>query len=174
MSKNQENLLRKLATMSNAKSCTIKDVNEFQKLLKESHDTILTLSQRNKEQFEAFQREKKMLEKDLSKALETIAKLKTKIVTFEGNEDVEVLDPESEQELVLMETIEEDEGEQYMDQINSTELPLINRILPLEMFKKILEKLDIKSLFFTKQTCKHWKKIVDEFKLVEKGSSKYL
>lgn len=174
MSKNQENLLRKLATMSNAKSCTIKDVNEFQKLLKESHDTILTLSQRNKKQFEAFQREKKMLEKDLSKALKTIAKLKTKIVTLEGNEDVEVLDPESEQELMLMETIEEDEGEQYMDQINSTELPLINRILPLEMFKKILEKLDIKSLFFTKQTCKHWKKIVDEFKLVEKVSSKYL
>ena len=172
MSKNQENLLWKLATMSNARSCTIKDVNEFQKLLKESHDTILTLSQRNKNQLEAFQREKKMLEKDLSKALETIAKLKTKIVTFEGNEDVEVLDPESEQELMLMETNEEDEKD--WEEITPAELPLINQVLPIEMFKNILEKLDIKSLCITKQTCKHWKKIIENFELIEKASSKYL
>ena len=59
-------------------------------------------------------------------------------------------------------------------EITPTELPIINQVLPIEMFKKILEKLDIKSLCITKQTCKHWKKIVDELKLVEKASSKYL
>ena len=171
MSKNQENLLQKLATMSNARSCTIK-VNEFKKLLKESHDMILALSQKNDKQFEDFQVEKKILEQELAKALETIGELKTKIEVFKGNKEVEELDLDDKEQKLLSKPLEEDEPVE--EEITITELPLINQVLPIEMFKKILEKLDIKSLFFTKQTCKHWKKIVDEFKLVEKVSSKYL
>ena len=53
-------------------------------------------------------------------------------------------------------------------------LPSINQVLPTEMLKKILENLDVKSLCFSKQTCKHWKDIIDEFELVKKASGKFL
>ena len=149
--------------MSNARSCTIK-VNEFQKLLKESHEMILALSQENEKQLEAFQMEKKMLEQELSQALETIEQLKTKFEDSGEEEDVEK--PGNDQQSMLVESEE--------PEITPTELPMINQVLPIEMFKKILEKLDIKSLCSTKQTCKYWKKTVCEFKLVEKASSRYL
>ena len=158
MSKNQEKLLQKLATMSNARTCTI-NVNELQKLLKESHETILNV-----------QNEKQKLEQELAKALETIAKLKTKIEVFKGKEDVEEIDPEKK--LMTIKPIENKWANK--DETNSFELPIINQVLPIEMFKKILEKLDIKSLCIIKQTCKHWKEIVDEFELIQKASSKYL
>ena len=50
----------------------------------------------------------------------------------------------------------------------------INKILPSEMLVKILEKLDIKSILLAKQTCMHWRDIINEFELVEKASSKFL
>ena len=51
--------------------------------------------------------------------------------------------------------------------------PSINQVLPTEILKIILEKLDFKSLGQAKQTCKHWKVIINEFKLVHQASSKY-
>ena len=54
------------------------------------------------------------------------------------------------------------------------DLSLIHQTLPTEMLKKILEKLDIKSLSFAKQTCMRWRDIIHEFELVEKASSKFL
>ena len=50
--------------------------------------------------------------------------------------------------------------------------PSINQVLPTEILKEILEKLDFKSLVLAKQTCKHWKVIINEFKLVHQASSK--
>ena len=50
----------------------------------------------------------------------------------------------------------------------------VNQAFPTEILKKILERLDIKSLCSAKQTCKHWKNIIDTFKLLENASSKYL
>ena len=50
----------------------------------------------------------------------------------------------------------------------------VNQVFPTELLKKILERLDIKSLCSAKQTCKHWKNIIDTFELLENASSKYL
>ena len=46
---------------------------------------------------------------------------------------------------------------------------LSNKVLPIEMLKAILEKLDYKSLCSARQICKRWKEIIDGFKLVEKA-----
>ena len=51
--------------------------------------------------------------------------------------------------------------------------PAINQVLPTEILKIILEKLDFQSLGHAKQTCKQWKVIIDEFKLVHHVSSKF-
>ena len=51
---------------------------------------------------------------------------------------------------------------------------LSNEVLPTEMLKAILEKLDYKSLASARQICKCWKEIIDEFKLVQKNFSKHL
>ena len=48
----------------------------------------------------------------------------------------------------------------------------INQVLPTEMLTKILEFLDVKSLCFAKQSCKHWKVIIDELELVKKATSR--
>ena len=48
------------------------------------------------------------------------------------------------------------------------------KVLPTEMLKAILEKLDYKSLCSARQICKRWKEIIDGFKLVEKNFSKHL
>ena len=50
----------------------------------------------------------------------------------------------------------------------------LNQVFPPEILKKILERLDIKSLCSAKQTCKHWKNIINTFKLMENASSKYM
>ena len=50
----------------------------------------------------------------------------------------------------------------------------INKVLPPEMLKKILEFLDAKSLSFARQSCKRWKNIIDGFELVKQASSKFL
>ena len=49
----------------------------------------------------------------------------------------------------------------------------IHKILPLEVFVKILKKLNYKSIVVAKRTCKEWKKVIEEFKLVELASSKF-
>ena len=53
-------------------------------------------------------------------------------------------------------------------------LSSINQILPNEILKKILEKLNFKSLYFAMQTCKSWRDIIQEFELVKAASSKFL
>ena len=128
----EEILLQKLATMSIAEPCNV-EFSTLQKLLKESHETIQALSHKEK-----------ILEKKLSKALETVDLLKTKIENLEGKEATE-------------------KGFQ-----------MINQVLPNEMLKKILEKLDIKSLCFSRQTCKLWNDIIIKFKLMEEASSKFI
>ena len=50
--------------------------------------------------------------------------------------------------------------------------PKIHEVLPLEVFVNILKKLDYKSITNAKRTCKQWKKIIEDFKLVEAALSK--
>ena len=56
--------------------------------------------------------------------------------------------------------------------ITKKDIPTINHVLPPEMLKKILEKLDIKSLCSARQTCKCWNEIIVAFELVEEAASK--
>ena len=59
--------------------------------------------------------------------------------------------------------------------IDSPEMTVLtNKVLPTEMLKAILEKLDYKSLCSARQICKRWKEIIDGFKLVEKAFGKHL
>ena len=53
------------------------------------------------------------------------------------------------------------------------EITDINQVLPTEILRKILQRLDIKNLCVAKQTCKRWKEIIDGFELVEEACSKY-
>ena len=48
----------------------------------------------------------------------------------------------------------------------------INHVLPPEILKKILEKLDIKNLCSARQTCKLWNEIIVAFEMVEEAASK--
>ena len=48
----------------------------------------------------------------------------------------------------------------------------INAVLPTELLKKILENLDFKSVDSARQSCKHWKEIVDTFELRKKALGK--
>ena len=59
-----------------------------------------------------------------------------------------------------------------VSKITTKDISTINDVLPTEILKKILERLDIKSLCLARQTCKRWKTIVDRFELVEEASSK--
>ena len=59
--------------------------------------------------------------------------------------------------------------------IDSPEMTaMTSKVLPTEMLKAILEKLDYKSLASARQICKRWKEIIDGFKLVEKAFGKHL
>ena len=61
-----------------------------------------------------------------------------------------------------------------IDFLNMTEMDTsTNKVLPTEMLKAILEKLDYKSLASARQICKRWKEIIDGFKLVEKAFGKH-
>ena len=51
-------------------------------------------------------------------------------------------------------------------------LPLINQQIPTEMLKKILAKLDYKSLCFASQCCRHWRDIIRVFELKKMAASK--
>ena len=50
----------------------------------------------------------------------------------------------------------------------------INQVLPLEILRKILQKLDIKNLCMAREICKCWKAIIDGFQLVEEAAGKIL
>ena len=58
--------------------------------------------------------------------------------------------------------------------LNTKAIDFPNKVLPTEMLKAILEKLDYKSLCSARQICKRWKEIIDGFKLVEKAFGKHL
>ena len=45
----------------------------------------------------------------------------------------------------------------------------INEVLPTELLRIILENLGFKSLVSARQSCKHWKKIIDTFELQKKA-----
>ena len=53
------------------------------------------------------------------------------------------------------------------------EITEINQVLPTEILRKILQRLDIPSLCVARQTCKRWKGVIDGFELVEEACSKY-
>ena len=74
--------------------------------------------------------------------------------------------------LILLKTPREN-GTKLEEEKNNA-LSSINQVLPTEMLKKILEKLNIESLCLAKQTCMHWRNIIHEFDLVKKASSKFL
>ena len=59
-----------------------------------------------------------------------------------------------------------------MAEENEIDFPSINKVLPPEIFEIILEWLDIKSLWYARQTCKHWKQIIDNCKALSKISDK--
>ena len=67
--------------------------------------------------------------------------------------------------LLLFKSIRKD-GSKSDDESNAVDLPLVNKVLPTEMLKKILELLGIKSLCFAKLSCKRWKDIIDKFELI--------
>ena len=52
------------------------------------------------------------------------------------------------------------------------EITDINQVLPTEILRKVLQRLDIPSLCVARQTCKRWKEIIDGFELVEEACSK--
>ena len=51
-------------------------------------------------------------------------------------------------------------------------LAAMHEILPQEILVMIFKKLGYKSLDQARDTCKHWRKVVDDFKLLEKASGK--
>ena len=62
-----------------------------------------------------------------------------------------------------------------IDGPNMTEMDIsTTKVLPTEMLKAVLEKLDYKSLCSARQICKRWKNIIDGFDLVEKAFGKHL
>ena len=75
--------------------------------------------------------------------------------------------------LLLFKSIRKD-GSKSDDESNAVDLPLVNKVLPTEMLKKILENLDCKSLCNAKHAFKRWKDIIDEFRFVEKSLGKIL
>ena len=53
-------------------------------------------------------------------------------------------------------------------------MSVIHEILPLEVFQKmILKKLGYKIIRVARGVCQTWKRIIDDFKLVEEASCKF-
>ena len=50
----------------------------------------------------------------------------------------------------------------------------INQVLPTEILRLILQKLDIKSLCYARCVCKRWMEIIDKFELVKEAASKLI
>ena len=59
-----------------------------------------------------------------------------------------------------------------MANVKRLKLAAIHEILPQEIIVMIFKKLGYKSLNIARDTCKHWRKVVDDFKLLEKASGK--
>ena len=57
-------------------------------------------------------------------------------------------------------------------EMSKLEITEINQVLPTEILRNILQRLDIKNLCSARQTCKRWKEIIDGFELVEEACSK--
>ena len=57
--------------------------------------------------------------------------------------------------------------------IKRLKLAAIHEILPQEILVMIFKKLGYKSLDHARDTCKHWRKVVDDFNLLEPASSEY-
>ena len=51
---------------------------------------------------------------------------------------------------------------------------MINKVLPPEMLKKVLELLDVHSLCYARQTCQHWKLIIDNCNIMKDVLGKIL
>ena len=49
---------------------------------------------------------------------------------------------------------------------------MINKVLPPEMLKKVLEWLDIQSLCYARQTCQYWKLIIDDCNVMKDALGK--
>ena len=49
--------------------------------------------------------------------------------------------------------------------------PLINKVLPIEVLKKIMGQLNVDGVSSARQTCSLWKKIIDGFDIMEEASS---
>ena len=61
-----------------------------------------------------------------------------------------------------------------MPEIRQKELVVIHEVLPPEILLMIFKKLAYKSLVIARRTCKQWKHVIDEFKLVEEASCKFI
>ena len=51
---------------------------------------------------------------------------------------------------------------------------VIHKVLPQEIFVMILKKLSYSSIKVSRETCKHWKVIIDRFELVKAAMRKYI
>ena len=58
-------------------------------------------------------------------------------------------------------------------EMSKLEITDMNQVLPTEILRKILQRLDIPSLCVARQTCKRWKGVIDGFDLVKEACSKY-
>ena len=59
-------------------------------------------------------------------------------------------------------------------EMSKLEITEINQVLPTEILRNILQRLDIKNLCSARQTCKRWKDVIDGFELVEDTCSKFM
>ena len=74
--------------------------------------------------------------------------------------------------LLLLNTPAKDESKIHVS--NESDFSLMNKVLPIEILKKILEKLDFRSVCLARQTCKYWNEIICKLKVAEKVSSKFV
>ena len=61
-----------------------------------------------------------------------------------------------------------------MPEIVKKDCIVIHEVLPPEILLMIFKKLAYKSLVIARRTCKQWKHVIDEFKLVEEASCKFI
>ena len=61
-----------------------------------------------------------------------------------------------------------------MPELSQKEIIVIHEILPPEILLMVFKKLPYKSLVIARRTCKKWKHVIDEFKLVEAASCKFI
>ena len=59
-----------------------------------------------------------------------------------------------------------------MANVKRLKLAAIHEICPQEIIVMIFKKLGYKSLDHARDSCKHWRKVIDDFNLLEPASSK--